>query len=70
MCTDDGKVFSRDLEKGNGSPTPKALMTWMTVEMKSCMLAAAPIRANSDHKRTVNYFRAEGDSNGNSSFLT
>jgi len=53
MCTDDGKVCSRDLEKGNGSPTPKALMTWMTVEMKSCMLAATPIRANSGHRRAM-----------------
>ena len=69
MCTNDRKVWARDLEKEKSSPTLKALMSWMTVEMKSRMRATAPIRANSVHRRTVNHFRAEGNS-GNSNFPT
>ena len=42
MCTDDRKVWARDLEREKKPPTLNALMSWMTVEMKSRMRATAP----------------------------
>ena len=70
MCTDDTKEWARDLEKEKGSPTRKALMSWMTVETKSRMRATAPIRAKSVYKRTVSQFRSEGYNSSNGSIPT
>ncbi|XP_046862937.1 uncharacterized protein LOC124456562 [Xenia sp. Carnegie-2017] len=44
MCPDDRKVWSRDLEREKPA-TLKALMNWMTIEMKSRMRATAPVRS-------------------------
>ena len=40
-CVDDRKVWSRDLEKTKQPATLLSLMTWMTAEMKSRMIATA-----------------------------
>ena len=67
MCTDDRKVWARDLERGKAAPTLKALMTWMTIEVKSRMRTTAPIRTSSVQRRAVSYFGAENSNSGNSS---
>ena len=56
MCSDDRKVWSRDLERQGGKATLEGLMKWMTVEMKSRMRATAPLRSSS-HPRSVNVFQ-------------
>ena len=61
MCTDDRKVWARDLEKEKKPATLEALMNWMNVEMKSRMRATAPIRVGSSGKRPVNLFRSDND---------
>ena len=45
MCTDDRKVWSRDLEREGKPATLHGLMNWMTVELKSRMRATAPVRS-------------------------
>ena len=35
MCSDDRKVWSRDLKRQGEKATLEKLMKWMTVEMKS-----------------------------------
>eukprot|EP00794_Sanderia_malayensis_P018505 gene18505-20363_t len=60
MCSDDSKVWARDLEQDKKTPTLHALMSWMTIEMKSRMRATAPIRATSFQKRsTVSHLKAD-----------
>ena len=44
MCTDDHKVWSRDLQRDRKTATLQCLMDWMTVEMKSRMCATAPLK--------------------------
>ncbi|KAK3736377.1 hypothetical protein QZH41_006148 [Actinostola sp. cb2023] len=62
MCVDDRKVWARDLEREKKPATLQALMSWMSVEMKSRMRATAPIRAGTPHKRTIlNHVRADED---------
>ena len=63
MCSDDRKVWARDLEREKKPATLHALMSWMTVEMKSRMRATAPIRVSSSGRRTVHHFKADGDKN-------
>ena len=46
MCTDDRKVWSRDLEKTKQPATLLSLMTWMTAVMKSRMRVTALIRTS------------------------
>ena len=71
MCSDDRKVWSRDLERNKQPATLQNLMTWMTVEMKSHMQATAPLqtasathyaahyvnKANDEGKRTPNWIK-------------
>lgn len=57
MCADDRKVWARDLEKEKKPATLHALMTWMTVEMKSRMRATAPIRITGSNRRLVNHLK-------------
>ena len=61
MCSDDRKVWARDLEREKKPATLEALMNWMNVEMKSRMLATAPIRVGSSGRRHVNHFRSDDD---------
>ncbi|XP_020622981.1 uncharacterized protein LOC110060533 [Orbicella faveolata] len=56
MCSDDRKVWARDLEREKKPATLEALMNWMNVEMKSRMRATAPIRVGSSGRRHVNHF--------------
>ena len=60
MCTDDRKVWSRDLEREGKSASLKGLMEWMSVEMKSRMRATAPLRSSSNSLRKVNHLQAQG----------
>ena len=60
MCTDDRKVWSRDLEQEGKSASLKGFMEWMSVEMKSCMLATASLRSSSNSLRKVNHLQAQG----------
>ena len=46
MCSDDRKVWSRDLERQGEKATLERLMKWMDVEMKSRMRATAPLRSS------------------------
>ena len=43
MCSDDRKVWSRDLERQGEKATLERLMNWMDEEMKSRMRATAPL---------------------------
>ena len=61
MCTDDRKVWARDLEKEKKPATLEALMNWMNVEMKSQMRATAPIRVGSSGRCPVHHFRSDND---------
>lgn len=63
MCADDRNVWARDLEKEEKPATLHALMTWMTVEMKSRIRAIAPIRVGTPNKRIISHLRAGGDDN-------
>ena len=45
-CSDDRKVWSRDLERQGEKATLERLMNWMDVEMKSRMRATAPLRSS------------------------
>lgn len=56
MCSDDRKVWARDLEREKKPATLEALMNWMNVEMKSRMRATAPIRVGSSGRRHVNHY--------------
>ena len=57
MCADDGKVWARDLEREKKPPTLSALMSWMTVEVKSRMQATAPIRASRSNRKQINHLQ-------------
>ena len=46
MCSDDRKVWSRDLECQGEKATLERLMNWMDVEMKSRMRTTAPLRSS------------------------
>lgn len=59
MCVDDRKVWARDLEREKKPATLHALMSWMTVEMKSRMRATAPIRVGPTQRRHINHVRAD-----------
>ena len=59
MCADDRKVWSRDREREGKSASLKGLMEWMSVEMKSRMRAAAPLRSSSNSPRKVNHLQAQ-----------
>lgn len=59
MCSDDRKVWARDLEREKKPATLEALMNWMNVEMKSRMRATAPIRVGSSGRRHVNHFTSD-----------
>ena len=61
MCTDDRKVWSRDLEREWKPATLQGLMNWMAVEMKSRMCATAPLRSSSTSQHTVNRVRTNSD---------
>ena len=61
MCTDDRKVWSRDLERERKPATLQGLLSWMSVEMKSRMRATAPLRSSSTNQRTVHHVRTDGD---------
>ena len=54
MCASDRKVLSRDLDREKQPATLHRLISWMTVEMKSCMRAIAPVRNGSINRRNVN----------------
>ena len=60
MCSDDRKVWARDLEREKKPATPEASMNWMNVEMKSRMRATAPIRVGFSGRRHVNHFQSDG----------
>ncbi len=64
MCSDDRKVWSRDLEREAKPATLLNLINWMTVEMKSRMRATAPVRSGTPNRRSVNVVYGETDSNG------
>ncbi|XP_046856139.1 uncharacterized protein LOC124449243 [Xenia sp. Carnegie-2017] len=56
MCTDDRKVWSSNLEKEQKLATLKALMNWMTIEMKLRVRATAPVRSGTSFtRRKVNH---------------
>ena len=61
MCVDDRKVWARDLEREKKPATLHALISWMTLEIKSRMWATAPIRVGPPHRRHINHVRADGD---------
>ena len=61
MCTDDRKVWSRELERDGKKATFQGLIDWMTVEMKSRMRATAPLRTGSSI-RSVNHFLKDDSS--------
>ena len=61
MCVDDRKVWTRDLEREKKPATLHALISWMTVDMKSRMRATAPIRVGPPHQRHINHVRSDGD---------
>ena len=63
MCSDDRKVWSRDLERKAKSATLSNLINWMTVEMKSRMRATAAVRSCSN-RRQVNTVYGEADVSG------
>ena len=46
MCSDDRKVWSRDLERQREKATLERLMCWMDVEIKSRLRAIAPSRSS------------------------
>ena len=64
MCTDDRKVWSRELERDGKNGTLQGLIDWMAVEMKSCMRATAPLRTSSS-TRSVNHFLKDDSSKSN-----
>ena len=64
MCSDDRKVWSRDLEREAKLARLLNLMNWMTVEMKSRMRATAPVRSSIPNRRSVNVVYGETDSSG------
>ena len=55
MCTDDRKVWARELVREKKTATLHALMCWVAAEIKSRMRATAPIRAGPppDHVSTT-----------------
>ena len=57
MCDDDRKVWARDLKREKKPPTLNALMSWMTVEMKSRMRATAPIRVSGSNRKQINHLQ-------------
>ena len=57
MCADDRKVWARDLEREKKHPTINALMSWMTVEMKSRMMFTAPIRVSGSNRKQINHLQ-------------
>ena len=59
MCTDDRKVWARELEREKKTATLRALMCWMAAEMKSRMRATAPIIAGPPPRPRINHLRAE-----------
>ena len=61
MCSDDRKVWSRDLERNKQPATLQNLMTWMTVEMKSRMRATVPLRTTSTTHHAVHYVNKAND---------
>ncbi|KAK3744502.1 hypothetical protein QZH41_006345 [Actinostola sp. cb2023] len=67
MCADDRKVWARDLEREKKPATLQALLSWMSLEMKSRMRATAPIRVGMPNKRTINHLRIDEDSSDNPS---
>ena len=62
MCADDRKIWARDLEREKKTPTLQALLSWMTVEMKSRMRATAPIRATAIQRRLVHHVSTDSSS--------
>jgi len=67
MCADDRKVWARDLEREKKPATLQALLSWMSLEMKSRMRATAPIREDTPNKRNINHLRIDEDSSDNPS---
>ena len=66
MCTKDWKEWSRVLEReGKGR---QGLMEWMTIEMKSRMLATAPLRTGSNSQCSINHVLGNVNSKGNTSW--
>lgn len=59
MGADDRRVWSRDLERHCKKATLKALIDWMTMEMKSMMCATAPLRTGSSNPRSVHHVRGD-----------
>ena len=55
MCADDRKIWARELEREKKTQILQALLSWMTVEMKSRMRAIAPIRATAIQRRLVHH---------------
>ena len=64
MCSDDRKVWSRDLEREAKPATLLNLINWMTVEMKSRMRATAAVRSSIPNRRSVNVVYGETDNSG------
>ena len=50
-------MWARDLEREKKPPTLSALMSWMTVEMKSRMHATAPIRVSRSNRKQINHLQ-------------
>ena len=57
MCADDRKVWARDLKREKKPPTLNALMSLMTVEMKSRKRATAPIRVSGSNRKQINHLQ-------------
>ena len=57
MCAADRQVWARDLERKKKPPTLNALMSWMTVEIKSRMRATAPIRVSGSNRKQINHLQ-------------
>ena len=61
MCSEDRKVWFRDLEREQKPASLSLLMEWMTKEMKSRMRAAAPVRTEVSRVGSVHQLTARED---------
>ena len=59
MPSDDRQVWARDLEKDKKEATLENILNWMTTQMKSHMMASAPLRNQRRSKWNVNHFGHE-----------
>ena len=61
MCVNDWKVWSRELQRDKKPASLKGLIDWMSIEMKSCMCATAPIRTISSNNRFISHLTKTDD---------